>query len=145
MFLMASTVFSTASHHFCPCFSIYSYFFFSSLPSPNPPISLPVIICLLQPCSTSSVGRLWQHSRPLLSHSSLPPRAIFYSHFILTSLTNIPMISPSSAPSPCHPFILSFAALSPANRRSFPPLDVARYCGCEERCSDSEMCHSAES
>lgn len=26
-----------------------------------------------------------------------------------------------------------------------PPSDVARYCGCEERCSDSEMCHSAES
>lgn len=57
------------------------------------------------------------------------------------SLTNIPS---TSCPALVIPPLLNPYPWFPPAANPFPP-DVARFCGCEERCSDSEMCQSAES
>lgn len=101
---------------------LFILFFFPSLSS-NPHFPLSVIICPFRPCSTSSVGRLLQHSHPLLSHFTIAPCSchLFYSLFVLTSLTNIPIDFSFFCPFGLSPFILSSSALSLANHRSFPP------------------------
>lgn len=133
--LLSSTVFSTATHYFCPCLTVYTYFLslspllFLYLFVSHFSVTSHLLFFLVAPLSTLVVPSCFSSSSFSSCHVS----------FILLSLTNIPSTSCSA---PVIPPVLNPRTSSAAN--PFPP-DVARYCGCEERCSDSEMCQSAES
>lgn len=89
------------------------------------------ISCVVLPLCLSSLSPLMLFV-PLLVYSWFPFSS--FSIFVLLCLTNIPPTSCSTPVNPC--------ASSAVILLTSP--DVARY-GCEERCSDSEMCQSAES
>lgn len=125
------------------CLYMISFSFFS------PSFFLPSHICyshfyyissVVFPVFLSSLS-LWHYFLPLLCHFCFPSSSFSSCHvsFISHPLTNV---SSTSCSAPVILPLLNPRTSSAAN--PFPP-DVARYCGCEERCSDSEMCQSAES
>lgn len=106
-------------HIFSPFFLLCTYVSVTSLQHPH---------CCLS---------MWLSFLPLFFCFCFPPS------FLVTSLFVSPLLTfPQSLVLPRHP---TSSQSLPLLCRQPLPADVARYCGCEERCSDSEMCHSAES
>lgn len=133
--LLSATVFSNfATHHVYPCLIVYLIhnYFLSFLPL----FPLPLLICL-----SLLYVPLWHFFFPLFFHLCYIFPSCHVS-FIFLLLTNIPSTFRSA---PVNPPLLNL--LNPCTSSAANPLppDVARFCGCEERCSDSEMCQSAES
>lgn len=109
------------------CLYIISFF------CPPPPSFLSLLPICLTP-----ILHLWHLLFVLMAlfpSSVLPIPSSFYPPLLTSPRPLVPLLSSDL-------FSILAPRLPPTPP---PPSDVARYCGCEERCSDSEMCHSAES
>lgn len=115
------------------CLSHFCYFSSAIFPVVYPLFPHGTISSLCcSTCFSSSSLRLYHFFSFIFLFPQLCPLLTFPQPLVLPLSSHLSSILP-----PCCP------CTSPA-ANPFPP-DEARYCGCEERCSDSEMCQSAES